>query len=89
MHALTVRVGSPVIERQEPRKRGVRLSDLDRGLVYRIAFIGRRWEVLGPEGAPDAGGASGQGGSVGESAEGARTTGAPGPRHVAPADPPD
>ena len=34
--------------RDEPRKRGVRLSDLDRERMYVIAFVGRRWEVLGP-----------------------------------------
>lgn len=33
-----------------PRKpRGVRLGDLDRGQVYRIGYVARRWEVLGPE----------------------------------------
>lgn len=37
--------------------RGVRLNDLDRALVYRIGYVGRRWEVLGAEGAPDEGGA--------------------------------
>ena len=36
----------------EKRPRGVRLRDLDRSLVYRIGYTGRRWEVLGPEGAP-------------------------------------
>lgn len=25
------------------------LNDLDRDLVWRIGYIGRRWEVLGPE----------------------------------------
>ena len=39
---------------QDARPRGVRLSDLDRALVYRIGYTGRRWEVLGPEGPPSA-----------------------------------
>jgi hypothetical protein len=40
----------------EPRQRGVRLSDLDRSLEYRIAHTGRRWEVVGSE--PPAGSAA-------------------------------
>ena len=39
--------------RPGPKGRGVRLSDLDRGLVYRLGYVGRRWEVLGPESATE------------------------------------
>ncbi len=39
------------------RRRGVRLTDLDRRKVYRIWHTGRRWEVLGAEGEADASGA--------------------------------
>jgi hypothetical protein len=70
------------VQRSEPRSRGVRLSDLDRSQVYRIAFVGRRWEVLGPESAPEAcGDADVDGGS---SDEVASTPYAP--RHAAPAE---
>lgn len=66
--------------------RGVRLSDLDRSQVYRIAFVGRRWEVLGPEGAPDAGAGPATGGAGEAPASEARRPPAPYvPRHVAPA----
>jgi hypothetical protein len=35
---------------EKPRRaRGVRLSDLDRSRVYRIGYVGRRWEVLGED----------------------------------------
>lgn len=53
-----------VLDEKPPRSRGVRLSALDRGLIYRIGYTGRRWEILGPEresagseagSAPDAG----------------------------------
>lgn len=44
-------------ERVERRSRGILLRSLDRSRVYRIAYVGRRWEVLGPE---DAEGASGE-----------------------------
>nr|CRY95928.1 hypothetical protein [uncultured prokaryote] len=66
--------------RTEPRQRGVRLSDLDRGLVYRIAFVGRRWEVLGPDAPESSGDACAY---DGERAGGPRTAYVP--RHAAPA----
>jgi hypothetical protein len=56
----------------ERRPRGIRLGDLDRGTVYRIAYSGRRWEVLGAEDAPQTrgrpeagGGAQGEAGTAG------------------------
>lgn len=66
----------------ERRGRGVRLSDLDKSKVYRIAFVGRRWEVVGAEGAPDSAGPA-QGG-VTDARDGVPRTGAPySPRHAA------
>lgn len=56
------RSAAPVSKR---RSRGVRLSDLDRSQVYRIAFVGRRWEVLAPEDAPDEGAGPVAGGAGG------------------------
>lgn len=38
----------------ERRQRGVPLKTLDRTKVYRIWHTGRRWEVLGAEGEPEA-----------------------------------
>jgi hypothetical protein len=35
------------------RDRGVRLRDLEKGTVYLLGYVGRRWEVLGP--APSSG----------------------------------
>ena len=69
------------------RKRGVRLSDLDRRHMHVIGYTGRRWEVLGvlldpnaigplPEQAPAADRASGARGEPAEPAPG---------RHAAPA----
>lgn len=57
-----------------PRPRGVRLGDLDRSKRYVIAYTGRRWEVVGPEGAgapesdpaPDAGAGDGVASTVPE-----------------------
>src|SRR5262245_12140522 len=46
----------PSMSEQLGRKRGVRLSDLDRSRVYRIAHTGRRWEVVGEDPDPDTGG---------------------------------
>ena len=52
-----------MVERErQPRKRGVRLSDLDRSLAWVIAYTGRRWEVVGP--------VEGHGGDVGDASEG-------------------
>lgn len=66
--------------RQTPRKRGVRLSDLDREKVYRIGYTGKRWEVLGE----DLGGARAAGADGDEaSAEGAPPA-AYVPRHASP-----
>jgi hypothetical protein len=65
-------------------QRGVRLTDLDRGLVYRIGYARqrRRWEVLGPEepgsDSRDAGATSAP--AAKRSADGAPATG---PRHAA------
>lgn len=67
-----------------PRSRGVRLSDLDRGLVYRIAYVGRRWEVLGPEDSPGAGAPLGPGGA--SAGAGGASTAPPAPRHAGPAE---
>lgn len=70
----------------EPRSRGVRLSDLDRSLTYRIGFVGRRWEVLGAEGAPEGrGDADAVGGARAGAEHRAGTSYAP--RHAAPAAP--
>lgn len=33
---------------KEPRRRGVRLNDLERSRLYVIGFTGRRWETIGP-----------------------------------------
>jgi hypothetical protein len=64
----------------EPRKRGVRLSDLDRGHRYVIGHTGRRWEVVEDLG-PDAAGPPPLPGEGGRAP--ARSTG-PGPgRHAA------
>jgi len=72
--------------RTEPRSRGVRLSDLDRARVYRIGFIGRRWEVLGAEGDPEpAGSGTDADGPAGADGGAASTVGAPHrARHAAP-----
>lgn len=62
---------------EEPRrKRGVPLNDLDRSRRWIIGYTGRRWEVLGPAGEPDASGPP----------PGAAASGASGPagRHAAP-----
>lgn len=66
------------------RSRGVRLSDLDRSQVYRIAYSGRRWEVLGPEGAPAAGDGQAPAGAGGAKDEVLRPTTTYAPRHAAP-----
>lgn len=72
--------------REQRSGRGVRLSDLDRSRVYRIGFVGRRWEVLGPDVAPDAGaGPATAGDRAGARDEVPRPTGPYAPRHVAPA----
>lgn len=49
--------------RDPERTRGVRLGDLDRRVVYRLGYVGRRWEILGPESdaGADAPGSSGGG----------------------------
>lgn len=65
---------------QQPRKRGVRLSDLDRSRRYEIGHTGRRWEVvadLGPAAVAPPGGVG-----EGAGAEGASTGPTPG-RHAA------
>lgn len=68
---------------QDRRSRGVRLSDLDRSLVYRIAYSGRRWEVLGPEGPRSAVGAPGGPDAGAGRVSGEHRDGTPG-RHAAP-----
>jgi hypothetical protein len=68
--------------RDAARTRGVRLGDLDRSRVYRIGYLGRRWEVLGVEGEPDS--PEGLGRWVGAGAEGASTTTAPAVGHRMP-----
>ena len=65
--------------------RGVRLSDLDKSCEYRIAYVGRRWEVIGPLDAPDAGAGPAAGAAGGAKARGLRPTDAYVPRHAAPA----
>jgi hypothetical protein len=69
----------------ERRSRGVRLSDLDRSQVYRIAYVGRRWEVLWPDAAPDDGAGPAAGNAAGARAEGPSTPALYAPRHAAPA----
>ncbi len=64
-------------EEKPRRSRGVRLNDLDRRKVYRIWHTGRRWEVLGAEGDPEAAGGPADG-CTGVSAGGVRTVRAPG-----------
>lgn len=44
--APTAMRGRREIEVQEPKKRGVRLGDLDRSRRYVIGHTGRRWEVI-------------------------------------------
>jgi hypothetical protein len=74
------------VSRQERAGRGVRLSDLDRSKVYRIGYVGRRWEVLGPDDAPDAGAGPAVAGAGEAPASEARRPPAPyTPRHAAPA----
>lgn len=73
------------MSRQQRSGRGVRLSDLDRSQVYRIGYVGRRWEVLGPDDAPDAGAGPATAGADGAGDEVPRPTGPYVPRHVAPA----
>jgi hypothetical protein len=66
---------------QKPRRpRGVRLTDLDRSKVYRIAHNGRRWETLGPE---VVSGSGADGGEPETGASEARPGSGP-PRHPAP-----
>ena len=36
------------MDEKEPRRRGVRLNDLDRSRLYVVGFTGRRWETIGP-----------------------------------------
>jgi len=57
-----------------PKPRGVQLGALDRSKVYRIGYVGRRWEVLGPV-ATSTGPEAGSAGALdaGERAEGPRT----------------
>jgi hypothetical protein len=79
--------------------RGMRLTDLDRSKVYRIAYVGerRRWEVLGPEPAFGASAPADRPkpGRADLPAQGAcaaqadRTDGADGGRHAAPDTGPD
>jgi hypothetical protein len=70
----------------ERRSRGVRLSDLDRTKVYRIAYVGRRWEVLGPDDATAAGAGPATGGAGAAPASEARRPPSPYvPHHAAPA----
>ena len=72
--------------RQQRSGRGVRLSDLDRSQVYRIGYVGRRWEVLGPDDAPDAGaGPATAGDRAGARDEVPRPPVPYAPRHAAPA----
>lgn len=66
------------------RSRGVRLTDLDRSKIYRLGFVGRRWEVLGPE---DASAASA--GTDADGAQGAEPRATYAPRHAAPGPSPD
>lgn len=62
-------------EERPRRKRGVRLSDLDRAKSWVIAHTGRRWEVVGPvEGQGDAGGGLAGGGPPG-AGDGVASTG--------------
>lgn len=68
----------------ERRSRGVRLSDLDRSKVYRLGWVGRRWEVLGPEATPGTGAGPATGGDTAQGAE-PRAVAAYVPRHAAPA----
>lgn len=70
---------------QERPARGVRLRDLDRSRVYRLGYVGRRWEVLGAVEAP----AAGAGPAPDAATEVAQREGAAyAPRHAAP-DAPD
>jgi hypothetical protein len=71
-------------ENQTERKpRGVRLTDLDRAVVYRIGYVSqrRRWEVLGPE-APPAAGRDVEGTDAPDGKRSAAGAPAPGPRHA-------
>lgn len=72
-------------DRRTRRQRGVRLSDLDRARVYRIAYVGRRWEVLGPDDAPAASAGPATGGDGGAKDEVLRPPSTYVPRHAAPA----
>lgn len=72
------------MSRERRPDRGVRLSDLDRTKVYRIGYVGRRWEVLGPEDAADEGGGPGTYDDARAVAE-RRAGSAYVPRHAAPA----
>lgn len=66
----------------ERRSRGVRLSELDRSRVYRLGWVGRRWEVLGPEATPGTGaGPATDGPPQGAEPRGGTYV----PRHAAPA----
>lgn len=66
----------------ERRARGVRLSDLDRSKVYLLAYVGKRWEVVGPAEGPAAGAAARA--PATPAASGAATEAAPHvPRHRA------
>ena len=73
------------VSRQQRSGRGVRLSDLDRSQVYRIGYVGRRWEVLGPDDAPDAGAGPATAGDRRARDEVPRPPVPYVPRHVAPA----
>jgi len=69
------------MQRDTTRPRGIRLNALDRSRVYRIAYVGRRWEVLGPEDSP-ARAVRATGPDAGAGAGGASTATPPG-RHAA------
>lgn len=66
------------VPRANRRTRGIVLNDLDRTLIWRIGYVGRRWEVLGSEAAAGCGAGPDEGPTVKRSADG------PSPRHAAP-----
>jgi hypothetical protein len=68
-------------ERLNRRPRGIVLNDLDRGLVWRIGYVGRRWEILGSEAEPGCGLARQP------AAQRAEPHGGRAPRHAAPESP--